>query len=81
VSAKLKLTGATFHLWTVLGQGEPPAHILRHAYRVQTWWRCRCECGTEKTVSAGSLRIGSRSCGCLRDAASRARLRSRDQAA
>jgi hypothetical protein len=81
VSAKIDLTGATRDLWTVMEPAEPPAHILRHAYRVQAWWRCRCECGTEKVVSSVSLRAGSRSCGCLRDAASRARLRSRDQAA
>jgi len=75
VSAKLDLTGATRHLWAVLGPGEPPAHILRHEYRVQSWWRRRCKCGTEKTVSAMSLRAGSRSCGCLVKAANLARKR------
>lgn len=74
--AKADLTGVISHLWEVLGPAEPPAHILSHAYRIQSWWRCHCRCGTEKIVSLNSLRTGSRSCGCLRDAASRARRRS-----
>jgi len=36
-------------------------------------WSCRCDCGKDKVVSVGSLRLaGTRSCGCLRlDAAAR----------
>lgn len=30
-------------------------------------WRCRCDCGTERTIRGGRLRSGtSKSCGCLR---------------
>jgi hypothetical protein len=38
-------------------------HIRRN---VQPYWLCRCDCGTEKIVSAGNLRSGhTQSCGCL----------------
>lgn len=31
------------------------------------YWRCRCSCGTEKDVLAGSLLSGkSKSCGCIK---------------
>ena len=31
-----------------------------------TWWRCRCECGTERVVNSSHLYSGkSKSCGCL----------------
>jgi len=29
-------------------------------------WRCRCDCGTERDISATSLHSGTVSCGCLR---------------
>ena len=36
------------------------------------YWHFRCECGTEKVISAGAVRSGSiRSCGCTRNAANR----------
>lgn len=32
-----------------------------------TAWRCRCDCGAEKTLPSGSLTTGlTKSCGCLR---------------
>lgn len=35
-------------------------------------WRCRCDCGTEKTVRAHHLKSGStKSCGCWRDEVNR----------
>lgn len=35
-------------------------------------WKCECECGTIKTISAASLKSGnSQSCGCLRKGSSR----------
>lgn len=40
----------------------------------RAYWLCRCDCGTEKILSASALRYGStRSCGCLRKDISRAR--------
>ena len=48
-----------FGRWLVLGIAERK--------RSSTKVFCRCDCGTEKTVSLQSLRCGdSRSCGCLR---------------
>lgn len=53
------LTGMSFGLLTVMGRAENDA-----AGRAR--WRCKCECGGEKTVAAGELKKGStRSCGCL----------------
>lgn len=52
------LSGRTFHRWTVI---EPAA--VRNGYR---YWRCACECGTERDVLGTTLRNGtSKSCGCL----------------
>jgi len=53
-----ELKGAKFGRWTVVSYiGVAPG---------TTMWNCRCECGTERAVSAGNLRAGkSRSCGCL----------------
>jgi hypothetical protein len=32
----------------------------------KVWWLCKCDCGTEKEIRAGSLMAGlSNSCGCL----------------
>lgn len=31
-------------------------------------WKCRCDCGTTKTIRDNSLRYGlTKSCGCLRN--------------
>src|SRR3954462_11937569 len=38
------------------------SHVRKHAY-----WRCRCDCGSEKTISGRSLREGiTTACGCRR---------------
>ncbi len=53
----LDLTGHTYNRWTVLKRDEE---------RTGTYWICRCECGTEGSVSTSNLRGGqSKSCGCL----------------
>ena len=52
------LTGQVFGRWT--------ARRFSHSNRQTSYWLCRCECGTEKTVRAGQLKNGtSSSCGCL----------------
>ena len=61
----IDLTNCKFGRWTVLERTDPPAESK--AKRPATYWRCRCECGNEGIVSAGSLRSGSSlSCGCLK---------------
>ena len=36
------------------------------AWDKQIWWRCKCECGTEKVISGATLRRGkTQSCGCV----------------
>lgn len=53
------LTGVQFGRWTVLYRTENRKN--------QTYWMCRCACGTERAVAAYCLKSGSsRSCGCLR---------------
>ena len=56
--------GRRFVRWTVLSRDATPAG------KKGAWWRCRCDCGTERPVaSAYLLSNRSRSCGCLqRDA-------------
>jgi len=53
------LTGKRFGRWTV----------IRFDHRDQNgsaYWRCKCDCGTEKSIRHSSLTSGnSRSCGCL----------------
>jgi hypothetical protein len=52
------LTGQIFGKWTVLHKDK--VHKGSGAY-----WICKCECGTERAVAAGSLKRGaSFSCGC-----------------
>jgi hypothetical protein len=55
---KIKLAGQTFGRWTVVAEAgrNKQGHVL---------WLCKCECGTEKSVSGLYLRGGGKSCGCL----------------
>lgn len=58
MGSKMDLTGHVYGRLTVL-------HIAPKNGSA-TMWMCRCECGTEKAVAAGSMRNGvTRSCGCL----------------
>lgn len=55
----LKLVGERFGRWVVLSLSDKKNP---HGKRL---WHCRCDCGTEREVSTGSLRSGiSKSCGC-----------------
>ena len=52
------MTGQTFGRWTILGE-------FREGRKL--YYKCRCECGTERAVYASSIRTGrSRSCGCMK---------------
>ena len=54
------LTGQRFGLWTVLGLDTEKSTTKKKYYK------CLCDCGTIKTVSASNLISGdSQSCGCL----------------
>lgn len=54
------LTGKVFGRLTVIEFSHKNKHGNLH-------WKCKCECGTEKVVSAGDLRSGHvKSCGCLK---------------
>lgn len=54
----MDLVGRVYGRWTVLEREKDRGPGV--------YWRCRCECGTEKAVSGGNLRGGvSKSCGCL----------------
>jgi hypothetical protein len=50
--------GTQFGRLTVIERVENNRH--RHVQ-----WRCRCACGNEWVITAGSLRNGAQSCGCL----------------
>lgn len=53
----LKLEGIQFGKWTVLERAGSDGKAV--------FWKCRCECGTERDVAAPNLRSGqSKSCGC-----------------
>lgn len=54
----LNLAGQKFGRLTVINLAEKGP---------RAWWHCKCDCGTEKIVSAVLLRSGgSKSCGCLK---------------
>lgn len=53
----IDLSGKRFGLWTVRTLSSNQNGVL--------YWRCKCDCGTEKDVFGGDLkRGGSLSCGC-----------------
>lgn len=60
MSKRLELTGNRYGMWTVLSFAGRNSND-------QTIWLCRCDCGTERSVVAQSLRDGSsESCGCVK---------------
>lgn len=59
-SVRIDLSAQTFGLWTVLSEYERKPYAGGGA---NTRWKCRCVCGLEKFVAAGSLRAGTSS-GC-----------------
>ena len=64
MSKLIDLTGQKFGKLTVLEQAE--TRIRPNGYTV-CYWKCVCECGTEKEVDGASLRNGTTlSCGCWR---------------
>jgi hypothetical protein len=63
MSPRIDLIGQRFGLYLVIGPREtrPDGNV---------YYTCRCDCGTVKSVSHGSLRSGrSASCGCARNKA------------
>lgn len=56
---RINIEGQRFGRWTVIERDNTITTTVA--------WRCRCECGVEKTVRSSVLRSGkSKSCGCLR---------------
>lgn len=54
----IDLTGKRFGRWTVI-------EVDKKASKSQICWKCRCDCGTIKSVMGQQLRNGtSKSCGC-----------------
>lgn len=55
---KIDMTGQKFGRWTVIG--------FDCNKNRRTMWKCRCDCGTKRSVEGARLRGGrSKSCGCL----------------
>lgn len=52
------ITDEKFGRWSVIKYSHSNSNR-------ETFWICRCECGTIKTVGRGSLTKGSQSCGCF----------------
>lgn len=75
----IDLTGQRFGRLTVLHQAPSRTIVTLRPNEtptkcVKTYWFCRCDCGTEKEIESQALRIGNtRSCGCLRKEAHRAK--------
>jgi hypothetical protein len=59
----IDLTGQKFGKWTVIEKtGRPSDHKSPSR---PVYWKCRCECGVEKTIVAHNLRGNrTKSCGC-----------------
>lgn len=68
----------TTHHIDMKGQRFGLLTVVAFAYHKKDWatyWRCVCDCGREKTTQRSALVQGqTRSCGCLRSKAGRARL-------
>lgn len=59
--AKMDLLGKKFGKLTVIGIAESKLYPSgKHAN-----WKCLCECGKTKEITALSLRAGTQTCGCL----------------
>lgn len=71
MSSLIDLTGQRFGRWTVLERDTA-------IHKKNIYWKCRCDCGTERSVAGTSLRSGlSVSCGCEKDELSSKRTSSR----
>lgn len=58
------ITGQKFGRWTVLYEN---GRSVEPKGRLVPLWRCRCECGEERDLRAGTLKSGlSLSCGCYK---------------
>lgn len=58
------LTDQTFGYWKVLYRAES---VVEPSGRKATMWHCRCKCGTERDIRAGSLKGKlTYSCGCYK---------------
>lgn len=58
------LSGQKFGRWTVLHRVES---LSEPNGKKATMWHCKCDCGTERDIRAGTLISGnSKSCGCLK---------------
>jgi len=72
MSALKDLTGQRFGRWTVLERVARPQFTTS----TSAFYRCLCDCGTERIICGVSLRNGdSRSCGCFRNDICRERLK------
>lgn len=62
----------------MIGQRFGRLTVVARSTGRRNHWLCKCDCGNDRTVYAGSLRLGyTRSCGCLRREASARRVRAR----
>ncbi|MCK4640622.1 MAG: hypothetical protein KAU06_04730 [Candidatus Marinimicrobia bacterium] len=62
VHCAIDLTGKRFGKWLVLSRALRP-----DSQNNGTWWKCKCDCGTIRSVRSATLRKGqSKSCGCGR---------------
>lgn len=63
-SGLIDISGKRFGRWTVIG---PAGRVTESRGRKVMMWRCRCDCGTERNIAAGTLQGGlSLSCGCYK---------------
>lgn len=63
MSKKIDLTGKQFGEWTVISFDKS----VTKEHGSVLFWNCRCNCGTERSVSGNNLRSGgSTNCGCVR---------------
>lgn len=52
----IDLTGQRFHKWTVL---ERDFEKQKELNTEKTYWKCKCDCGTERSVCGCSLKRGT----------------------
>lgn len=63
IKTNYDITGDVYGHLIVISKEATPQHLKDYK---NTYWKCRCVCGTESVFSRDSLSRGRISCGCIK---------------